>query len=134
MKQLDAFMAANAFTFPIVLKSDIGERGAGVRIVRSPSEASAYLEQSREAVIAQVYVPGREFGVFYYRHPDEDQGHILSVTDKRLISVTGDGERTLEQLILDDERAVCMATFFFEQLGDAIATVPPSLRLAMWSI
>jgi pimeloyl-ACP methyl ester carboxylesterase/membrane protein DedA with SNARE-associated domain len=126
VKQLDAFMAANAFTFPIVLKSDIGERGAGVRIVRSPSEASAYLEQSREAVIAQVYVPGREFGVFYYRHPDEDQGHILSVTDKRLISVTGDGERTLEQLILDDERAVCMATFFFEQLGDAIATVPPS--------
>ncbi|MGK0186663.1 MAG: pimeloyl-ACP methyl ester carboxylesterase/membrane protein DedA with SNARE-associated domain [Verrucomicrobiales bacterium] len=124
--QLDAFMRTENLSFPVVLKPDVGERGAGVRIVRSTSEASTYLEASSGDVIAQKYVPGREFGVFYYRYPEEGRGHILSITDKRLIHVTGDGQRTLEQLILDDERAVCMASYFFDQLGDAVARVPAS--------
>ena len=60
-------------------------------------------------MIAQEYVEGVEFGVFYYRRPSESRGHIFSITDKRFPTVTGDGCSTLESLILADERAVCLA-------------------------
>ena len=51
--------------------------------------------------------------------PDEARGRIFSLTEKRLISVAGDGERTLEELILDDPRAVCMAPRFLAPLRRA---------------
>ena len=124
LEQLDAFMHREGIVFPVVLKPDIGERGAGVEIIRSRQEAAQYLNGCAEPVIAQVFVPGREFGVFYYRFPGEDRGRIFSITDKRLISVTGDGDRALERLILDDDRAVCMAPYFFEQFAGAVARVP----------
>lgn len=62
--------------------------------------------------IIQEYIPGCEFGVFYYRRPDEQHGRIFSITEKRFPEVIGDGARNLERLILDDERAVCMALFY----------------------
>ena len=50
-----------------------------------------------------------EFGVFYFRYPHSERGKILSITRKLFPSVTGDGESTIENLILKDSRAVCMA-------------------------
>lgn len=120
------FMEEHRLTFPVVLKPDIGERGAGVRVVRSEAMAKDYFASAEEPIIAQRYVGGREFGVFYYRHPDKDQGQLFSITDKRLIRVEGDGERRLGELILDDDRAVCMAPFFLQRWADRIEEVPAS--------
>ncbi len=94
--------------YPVVLKPDVGERGSGVMFARSDDEVEAYLAAAGDAVIAQAMAPGREFGVFYARLPDEPAGRIFSITDKRFPTVTGDGRRTLEQLILADDRAVCL--------------------------
>ena len=38
--------------------------------------------------------------------------------------VVGDGRRTLEQLILDDERAVCSARLYLERHREHLTTVP----------
>jgi hypothetical protein len=122
--ELREFMASQSLSFPIVLKPDVGERGSGVQVVRSEDQAQAYFAQAKEATIAQEYVGGQEFGVFYYRYPDEEEGRLFSITDKRLIGVTGDGERNLEALLLEDERAVCMAPFFISQLGARLLEVP----------
>ncbi|CAN5422076.1 hypothetical protein BH23VER1_BH23VER1_11400 [soil metagenome] len=113
-------------TFPLVLKPDVGERGQGVAVVRDRAEAQAYLASapSDMRTIAQAFVPGEEFGVFYARLPSEERGRVISLTEKRLLSVTGDGARTLEDLILADDRAVCMARFFLTKHGDALASVP----------
>jgi membrane protein DedA with SNARE-associated domain len=100
--------------FPIVLKPDVGERGRGVAVVRSAAEMDAYLASSSGRLIAQEYVSGEEFGVFYVRHPAEARGRILSITGKRFPAVVGDGRRCLEELILADDRAVCMARYYLE--------------------
>ncbi|RME73446.1 MAG: alpha/beta fold hydrolase [Verrucomicrobia bacterium] len=121
---LDRFMAANALRYPVVLKPDVGERGQGVSIVRTRTEAAAVLARCREALIAQAFVPGREFGLFYVRHPGAPRGLLISITAKEPTRVTGDGRRTLEELILDDDRAVCMAPFFFRKLADRLGEVP----------
>ena len=71
------------------------------------------------------YLPGEEFGVFYYRLPLEQTGKIFSITRKKLITVTGDGRHTLEELILLDERALCMAPTFLANLHHHLLTVVP---------
>ena len=118
------FMKENALGFPLVLKPDIGERGQGVAIVKSEREARSYLEDCEHPVIGQEFVPGLEFGVFYVRRPGDARGELLSITEKVLPTVTGDGERTLEELILDDPRAVKMAKFFLDQWAYHLGEIP----------
>jgi len=120
----DAFMAAHGLALPIVLKPDQGERGAGVTVARCREELEAYLECATIDTVIQEYVPGVEFGVFYVRRPSESRGAILSITEKRLPVVVGDGTRTLEALILDHPRAVCMARFHLQHQQPRLATVP----------
>jgi hypothetical protein len=74
--------------------------------------------------LIQEYVPGEEFGVFYYRFPDQARGRIFAITEKQFPVVMGDGTRTLEQLILDDQRAVCMARYFLKKHASDLWKVP----------
>ncbi len=120
------FIEENELGFPVVLKPDEGQRGSGVAVVRSDQELKDYLNRSAADTIIQEYVPGSEFGVFYYRRPDEERGRIFSITEKRFPVVTGDGASTLERLILEDERAVCMARFYFKKQGKHLTDVPAS--------
>jgi hypothetical protein len=83
-----------------------------VAVIRSAKELSNYLTNKNYDTIIQEYSAGKEFGVFYYRHPQEQTGHIFSITEKRLPVLVGDGVQTLEHLILRDDRAVCMADFY----------------------
>ena len=74
--------------------------------------------------IVQEYIDGAEFGVFYYRRPSEPHGHIFSVTEKQFPAVVGDGRRTLEQLILHDDRAVCAARLYCDRHRHKLSSVP----------
>lgn len=123
-EELQAFIREAALSFPIVLKPDTGERGAGVTIARSDAEAAEKLRDDPAPLIAQAYVPGVEFGLFYWRHPSATNGRLLAITDKRIVAVTGDGTSTLEKLILADRRAVCMARFFLTKFADRLMQIP----------
>ena len=109
------FLDDHGLSFPVVLKPDVGERGREVVVARGWPDVDAYLERTAEPALIQEYVPGRELGVFYVRLPGKASGRIFSITDKRLISVTGDGRSTLEELILNDRRAVAMAPLFLRR-------------------
>ncbi len=118
------FMHAIDAGFPVVVKPDVGERGAGVTIVSSEKELLNCLNNNAQNLIVQEYIDGHEYGVFYYRYPGEQTGRIFSITDKRLLRLTGDGKSTLETLILADERAVCMARFHLRHHKDRLYQVP----------
>lgn len=91
--------------YPMVAKPDVGERGQGVRIIRSPLELDQYLSSATGLTILQDYVAGLELGIFYTRHPFADQGQILSITGKRFPFIVGDGSRSIRQHIRADTRA-----------------------------
>jgi pimeloyl-ACP methyl ester carboxylesterase/membrane protein DedA with SNARE-associated domain len=112
VEKAKAFLERAGLKFPVVLKPDAGQRGSGVAVIRSAKELSNYLTNKNYDTIIQEYSAGKEFGVFYYRHPQEQTGHIFSITEKRLPVLVGDGVQTLEHLILRDDRAVCMADFY----------------------
>ena len=124
LARADSFLARHELGYPVVLKPDTGERGSGVRVIRTPEELGVYLARAGGDTLIQEYVEGREFGVFYYRYPGDPRGRIFSITDKRIPVVTGDGSRTLETLILADDRAVCMAPLFLARHQARLLEVP----------
>jgi len=119
-----AFMSWHSLTFPVVLKPDRGQRGSGVAVVRSRAALEEYLSNAAGDTIIQEYAPGSEFGVFYFRLPEEERGRIFSITEKQFPEVRGDGASTLETLILRDERAVCMARAYFKVNAERLGDVP----------
>jgi len=120
----ESFLADQQIMYPVICKPDVGQRGQKVQTIHDRDALSAYFCSAMKDTIVQQYVPGHEFGVFYYRYPGEPRGHILSITDKRLISVVGDGRSTLERLILADPRAVCKARLHLRVHRDRLHTVP----------
>jgi membrane protein DedA with SNARE-associated domain len=115
--------------FPVVLKPDVGERGTGVVIARSQDEVEAYLAAARIDTIVQRYVGGLEFGVFYYRYPGETLGRISSITEKRFPEVVGDGASRLSDLVLRDDRAVCLAHVYLSRQHDRVPAAGERVRL-----
>ncbi len=119
------FMKQHRLDFPVILKPDVGQRGSGVAVIRSSQRLGDYLSNSVGAdLIIQEYVAGAELGVFYYRYPESRRGHILSITRKEFPFVVGDGNSSLEELILKDERAVCMARTYFNSQKDRLWEMP----------
>jgi membrane protein DedA with SNARE-associated domain len=104
------------WNFPIVLKPDVGQRGVGVKLIRSLADVERYLSVEHGAVIVQPYHEGPyEAGVFYYRRPGEARGRILSITDKHFPFVSGDGVATLEELIWRHPRYRMQARTFLKR-------------------
>ncbi len=118
------FMTTRSLTYPVVLKPDVGERGSGVAIARNDADVRLYLETANCDTIVQRYIAGLEFGIFYYRYPGQSKGHIFSITEKRFPKVIGDGVSTITELILRDERAVCLADMYLSRLKRAADEVP----------
>ncbi len=110
--QARTFLAAYGDPYPVVAKPDVGERGQGVAILRDDSQLDNHLEKNPSLTILQRYAPGLEFGVFYYRFPGQSHGCVLSITQKHFPALAGDGRSMVEQLILNDSRAVCLAEVY----------------------
>jgi membrane protein DedA with SNARE-associated domain len=118
---------------PYILKPDVGQRGVGVRLVRDEKAEEDYLTSTAESLVVQRYVPGPlEAGVFYYRLPHEEHGRIFAITEKIFPEIVGDGRRTVEELIVQDERARLISEIYlrrFEARRGEILPAGVSLRL-----
>ncbi len=118
-------MRQRGWSWPLVLKPDIGQRGVGVRLARTEEELATYLCIQAGSVLMQPYHAGPfEAGVFYYRFPGQARGRILSITDKHFPSVIGDGRCTLEELIVRHERYRLQAKTFLARHRESLSRVP----------
>jgi hypothetical protein len=94
------------FSYPVIFKPDLGERGYMVKRVSSEGDIRSYLEKIKIDFLVQELVDlPLEFGIFYTRFPSEPHGKVTSITAKEFLFVTGDGRSTLQQLILSKDRA-----------------------------
>lgn len=99
-------MKEAGLVFPVIFKPDLGERGWMVTRINNEAEASCYLKQIKIDFIVQAFVNlPLEFGVFYRRYPSEATGKVISIVAKEMLSVTGNGQSTLKELILQQDRA-----------------------------
>lgn len=119
---------------PAILKPDVGQRGMGVRLARSPEDVrSHFADAEGEDVVIQKYHPGpEECGLFWMRYSpssprraDADRaGYIFAITRKSLPIVVGDGVHTLEELIMRHPRCRCQADVFIDRLEGRRDDVP----------
>lgn len=112
-------LAAGGFSFPVIFKPDLGERGFMVKRINNESDIIEYLKKIRVRFLAQELVTfPLEFGVFYQRHPSQEKGTVTSIVMKEMLSVTGDGKSALRELILAKPRAKLQ----FSKLSQVYAT------------
>lgn len=119
LRSLDAIRTRLGLDFPFILKPDVGQRGAGIKLIRSAEQAEDYLRQTSAPLVAQRYAPGPlEAGIFYYRFPHETRGHIFAITEKLFPILVGDGNSTVTELIWSDPRARFMADKYLQRFSD----------------
>ncbi len=93
-------MQREHFSFPIVVKPDMGERGWKVEKINSVDQLHWYLQDPPDPLLIQEYVDAKqEYGIMYYRMPGAEKGVISSLMQREFLKVTGDGTSTLEQLL-----------------------------------
>lgn len=123
--ELQEVMEQRGWSFPLVLKPDAGQRGSGVKLARTMDDVAAYPRSNPQPLLVQTYHRGPyEAGIFYYRMPTEDVGHIFSITDKHFPELIGDGESTFEQLIWRHPRFRMQARKFLDRHPTRIGTIP----------
>ncbi len=123
----EAAMETSGLAYPVVAKPDIGCNGTGVRLVHDRTGLEHYLQAfpTGETLILQHYIAEpHEAGLFYVRHPHEATGRVTSITIKKSPIVTGDGRRTLKELILADGRAGLVPQLYVERLAGRLHDVP----------
>ncbi len=113
-------------SYPVILKPDRGQRGFAVSKIKNDNELEGYLKKYKTNIVLQEYANfPLEFGVLYYRYPNEERGTISSVVQKVFMEVIGDGKSTLKTLFKKDERAQYYYSFLCEYYKDDLDYVLP---------
>ncbi len=106
MEQIKKELAANNFVYPFVVKPDEGMQGVLFRVIENEEELSRYHSIAGINYIIQTFVDlPMEFSVFYIRYPGQTKGKVTGFILKDYLHVTGDGKKTLEQLVNEHPKA-----------------------------
>jgi len=118
LHQVQTLLSELNLDFPIIAKPDRGERGSGVSLIKNVSQLKNYIYHSEGDYLLQEFIDSPfEAGVFYYRFPEQASGVIPSLVLKAFLTVTGDGESTVQELILKMPRARLVAAALLEREG-----------------
>ncbi|OGS70242.1 MAG: hypothetical protein A3F91_12105 [Flavobacteria bacterium RIFCSPLOWO2_12_FULL_35_11] len=121
-----AKISENNIDFPLIIKPDIGFRGLLVTKIKDEIELSVYLKKynSINLIIQEFVDYQHECGLFYHRIPGEKTGKITSVTLKKYLTIIGDGNSTLLELIMNNERAKHYSEYISEINKDRLQMIP----------
>lgn len=124
-KLLQTFAQLN-FSYPLMVKPDIGLRGSAVQKIESEKQLLHYHSRASFDYLLQDLIPfENEIGVFYVRFPNESKGRITGIVAKELLTVTGDGILNIEQLLQKDPRHQMQQKAIAHEHGTALKTVLP---------
>ncbi|MGV3767840.1 MAG: hypothetical protein ACO1NW_17010 [Chitinophagaceae bacterium] len=111
--------------FPLIAKPDIGGRGRGVKKMDTPEELVAYASTATLDFLVQDFIPYElEAGIFYYRIPGQEKGHISGIVFKEFLTVKGNGQDSVEALLKQDARHILQLPVLSAQLGEQLQYVP----------
>lgn len=115
----------SAIQFPLIAKPNIGERGFLVEKLDDQQALKDYLQKVNVDFMIQEFVDlPTEVSVLYYKMPGAQQGTITSVCIKKILSVSGDGFSSIEQLMQDYPRARFQLERFRKRYPELLMFVP----------
>lgn len=125
-KQVLASLQENGYHFPVIFKPDIGERGFMVKRIFNEADVDQYVNKFQASFLIQELVDlPIECGVFYTRFPEEKNGKVTSLVLKEMLTVTGNGKLTLQELILSKSRAKLQWEVLKDVHTKRLATIIP---------
>ncbi len=111
--------------FPLMAKPDVGERGLLVEKIKNEEQLLRYFRAHPIDVILQEYITyPEEVSVLYYRFPGAERGKITSLCLKKPLTVKGDGQRRVEELMRADLRAALQLSRFRKERPELLAYRP----------
>ncbi len=116
-------MDEKGWDYPVILKPEKGCRGQDVQIISDRQQLICAVSRMKVPAMLQQYISGREFGVFFVKPPERHQGFVFSITEKTFPVITGDGEHTLEYLILTNPRTNYLAAFLLTKFQSQLDRV-----------
>jgi hypothetical protein len=98
---------ANGFDYPFVAKPDEAMQGVLFRVIETEEELIKYHNIVGVNYIIQTFIDlPMEFSVFYIRYPGETNGKVTGFILKDYLHVTGDGKKTVKQLVNEHPKAM----------------------------
>jgi hypothetical protein len=123
-RDLKRAVEKNNFHYPLVCKPDIGMKGLSVKKLNNQKELFEYAIQSKVNFLVQEFIPyDNEVGIFYYRFPDEQKGHISGIVKKEFLTVEGDGESTINELLRRDKRHILQLPTLLKTYGNELSRI-----------
>lgn len=92
-------------SYPMIIKPDIGFKGFMVTKVDNENQLKSILPKyGNISILIQEFIDlEREFSILIYRYPKSGRIGVSSFIEKTFPTVTGDGQRTFEELIDNEE-------------------------------
>jgi uncharacterized protein with NRDE domain len=123
---LRTMLENKAIDFPLIAKPDIGERGTGVKLIKSFKELIDYSKCSSTDFLVQEFIDyPNEAGIFYSRLPGSQCGQITGIVGKQFLSLSGDGKSTMESLIKNKPRHLLHLKMLRELYGNQLGQILP---------
>ncbi len=125
MAKLQNSLEKAGLHFPVILKPTIGSRGLLVKKVNSLAEIMEHLSINPTTFLVEEFVDYPvEAAVLYWRNPETDESGIQSVTLKEFLSVRGDGEATVADLLMQNPRGILQMDRLKKEDADLLAIIP----------
>jgi hypothetical protein len=113
------------FTYPLIVKPNVGERGEGVEKVYDDVQLLRIIKKHPIDFILQEFIDYEyEFGVMYYRIPNTSEYAVTSIVEKGFLKVVGDGRLSVKELLQQNYRAVLVWDYLKEHLDDTWYMIP----------
>jgi hypothetical protein len=127
IEEINAAFTHQPFSYPLIAKPDIGGRGVQVKLVYNEEDLIAYIKQIKVDFLVQEYIPYKnEVGLFYYRLPGENKGHISGIVGKEFLTVKGDGSSTIKDLLIAEPRYLLQLSVLLQTEGELLTQVLPA--------
>lgn len=118
-------LSLQGISYPFIAKPDVGERGKSVEKINGDLALEHYLERNETDFIIQEFITYPiELGVLYYRTPLSGNSGITSIVQKEFLTVKGDGESNLLELIKGHDRARMYMPSLSKKWADELEIVP----------
>ncbi|QIY83787.1 D-alanine--D-alanine ligase [Chryseobacterium sp. NEB161] len=119
-------LKSQVINFPVIVKPNIGLKGLGVVQLEDLNELEDYQNNSDcDFLIQEKINYQNEVGIFYHRFPDQKSGKITGMVKKEFLSVKGNGEKTLRELVLENPRSAFQIKAIEQKMVNGMQEIIP---------
>ncbi len=113
-------------TFPLILKPTVGARGLLVQKVDSLADIQKHVRLFPTSFLIEEFIDYPvEAAVLYWKNPETGKSGISSVTLKEFLTVIGDGQSNVEELLMNNPRGVLQVPRLLAEKPDLLKSIPP---------